>query len=66
MYTTSILSGCKPDKNIEEMHYIQVSLYRGLRKVLEKNEVASTDNRNNDTEFELHKDPTDNKNMMEA
>lgn len=66
MYTTSILSGCKPDANIEEMHYIQVSLYRGLRKVLEKHEVAANDKSDNDAETDPNKRQSDSTNMLDV
>ena len=44
MYTYSILSACKPDRNIEEIHYIQVNLLKGVRKILEKTEFKNTEN----------------------
>ena len=45
LYTTSIISGSKPDRNIEEIHFIQVSLFKGLRKVLEKSEIPNNNNK---------------------
>ena len=46
MYTYSILSNGVPDRNIEELHYIRVKLWKGLRRLLEKTE--STNDKNNE------------------
>jgi hypothetical protein len=39
MYTNSILSGWKLERNIEEMHYLHVNLLLNIRKMLEKTEL---------------------------
>ncbi|CAI2367643.1 unnamed protein product [Moneuplotes crassus] len=38
MYTNSILSGGRMEKNIEEMHYLQINLCKLTRRMLEKTE----------------------------
>ncbi|CAI2369572.1 unnamed protein product [Moneuplotes crassus] len=43
MYTNSILSGNKAEKNIEEMHYLQINLCKMTRKMLEKTEKAESE-----------------------
>lgn len=44
MYTNSILSVTKGDRNIEEMHYLQVQLFKNIKKVLEKSEYPAQKN----------------------
>ena len=43
MYSNSILSGYKVERNIEEMHYFKVNLCRMTRKMLEKSEKVNKD-----------------------
>lgn len=57
MYTYSILSAWKPDRNIEEIHYIQVKLFKGLRKILEKTEFKGKES-NLENSPELYKTKT--------
>ena len=44
MYTNSILSGGKIERNIEEMHYIQVNLFKSIQNMLDRAENNSKDN----------------------
>lgn len=63
LYTNSILSGWKPDRNIEEMHYLQVSLFKSIRKVLEKSE-QDKDQKKPEGE-KPRKDESDANNLLE-
>lgn len=43
MYTNSILSGGKIERNIEEMHYIQVNLFKSISKMLDRTEKSESE-----------------------